>query len=75
MGGAAKAFLGKLADLAADGSDDFDRRLFVANAQRELGVALQRGNAVMCKAGLRVLTRVAGHAFRAGGPPTEEGED
>ena len=75
LGGAAKAFLGKLADLAADGSEDFERRLFVASAQRELGVALQRGNAVLCKAGLRVLTRVAGHAFRAGGPPTAEGEE
>ena len=28
--GAARAFLGKLADVAADGSDTFDRRLFVS---------------------------------------------
>ena len=68
-----RPFLGRL---AADGSHDFfDRRLYVTNAQRELGVALQRGNALMCKAGLRVLTRVAGHAFRAGGPPTDEGAE
>jgi hypothetical protein len=63
LGAPALSLLRTLADHAVQaGGSGFSRDAFNSGALRELGVAMCRGNASLCRSSLYVLTRVSGQA-------------
>ena len=65
LGEPALQFLGELADSACS-SGLVDRGLFVANAKKELGVALCRGNALLFQDCYGNLAKASGAAWSPG---------
>jgi hypothetical protein len=63
LGAPALTLLGDLTDQAVQaGGPGLSRAAFISGALRELGVALCRGNASLCRSGAYVATRAAGRA-------------